>query len=92
MKKIKVVPNPYIVTNSFEKPLPYEVRGRGERIIYFTHLPADARIYIYSADGSLVRKLRHNDVFEDGTVTWDLRTREGLDASYGVYFYIVEAM
>jgi len=91
MKKIKVVPNPYIVTNSFEKPLPYEVRGRGERVIYFTHLPADARIYIYSADGSLVRKLRHEGVFEDGTVTWDLRTREGLDASFGVYFYIVEA-
>ena len=35
LDKIKAVPNPYIVTNVFEQPLPPTVRGRGERVINF---------------------------------------------------------
>ena len=27
----------------------------------------------------------------DGTVEWNLRSKENLDISYGVYFYVVES-
>lgn len=90
LNKIKVVPNPYVVTNVFEQPLPPNVRGRGERIINFTHVPPKSKIHIYSSSGNHVRSLEHDGSLESGTVTWDVRTKEGLDVAYGVYFYIVE--
>jgi hypothetical protein len=90
LNKIKVVPNPYVVTNVFEQPLPQNVRGRGERIINFTHVPPSSKIHIYSSSGNHVRSLEHDGNLESGTVTWDVRTKEGLDVAYGVYFYVVE--
>lgn len=90
LNKIKVVPNPYVVTNVFEQPLPPQVRGRGERIINFINLPPKCKIHIYTSSGSHIRSLEHDGLFLDGSVTWDLRTREGLDVAYGVYFYVVE--
>jgi len=91
LNMVKVVPNPYIVSSEFEKPLVYGLRGRGERIMYFTHVPSGADIRIYSPDGTLVRHLKHENIAQDGSVIWDLKSAEGLDVSYGVYFYIVEA-
>jgi hypothetical protein len=38
MEAIKVVPNPYVVSNSWERPNPYST-GRGPRELHFTHLP-----------------------------------------------------
>jgi hypothetical protein len=90
LDKIRVVPNPYIVSSEFEEPLIYGLRGRGERVMYFTHVPNGAHIRIYSPDGSLVRHLKHEGGLEDGSVIWDLKSREGLDISYGVYFFVVE--
>ncbi len=90
LNKIKVVPNPYVVTNVFEQPLPTNVRGRGERIINFTHVPPGSKIHIYSSSGNHIRSLEHDGNLQSGTVTWDVRTKEGLDVAYGVYFYIVE--
>jgi len=90
MNKIKVVPNPYIVSNVFEQPLPPTVRGRGERIINFTHIPANASIDIYTSSGDHIRTLRQNGNINNGTVTWDVKTKEGLDVAYGVYFYVVQ--
>lgn len=90
LNKIKVVPNPYVVTNVFEQPLPTNVRGRGERIINFTHVPPGSKIHIYSSSGNHIRSLEHDGSLESGAVTWDVRTKEGLDVAYGVYFYVVE--
>jgi len=90
LSKIKVVPNPYIVANIYEEPLPTTVRGRGERVIYFTNLPPKSRIHIYSSSGNLIRSLEHDGNLNDGSVEWDVRTKEGLDVAFGVYFYIVE--
>lgn len=90
LNKIKVVPNPYVVTNVFEQPLPTNVRGRGERIINFTHVPPSSKIHIYSSSGNHIRSLEHDGTLESGTVSWDVRTKEGLDVAYGVYFYVVE--
>lgn len=90
MKNIKAVPNPYVVTNVFESPLPTQVRGRGERIINFINVPAKAKIHIYTSSGNHIRTLEHDGDIFDGSLSWDLRTKEGLDIAYGVYFYVAE--
>ncbi|HEX8385392.1 MAG TPA: hypothetical protein VF576_04355, partial [Rubricoccaceae bacterium] len=91
MERIRVVPNPYVAAASWERDNPQGVTGRGERRIDFIHLPAGARIRIYSVRGALIRELLHDGALDDGTVSWDLRTRENLETAYGVYFYHVEA-
>lgn len=90
MNRITVVPNPYVVTNVFEQPLPPTVRGRGERVIYFQNLPPSSTIRIFSSSGDLIRTLHHDGSLENGSVRWDVRTEEGLDIAFGVYFYVVE--
>ncbi len=88
---IRVVPNPYVAAASWERPPPRNLSGRGERRIDFIHLPQDAVVRIYDVRGSLIRELVHDAGLDDGTVSWDLRTREGLETAYGVYFYHVDA-
>lgn len=90
LDKIKVVPNPYVVTNVYEQPLPTGIRGRGNQVLYFTHLPPNCTIHIYTSAGDEVQTLHHDASLNDGTATWNLRTKEGLDIAYGVYFYVVE--
>ncbi len=90
LNEIKAVPNPYVVTDVYEQPLPAGIRGRGERVMYFTHLPANCTIHIYTSAGDEVRTLQHEGNLNNGTVQWDLRTSEGLEVAYGVYFYVVE--
>lgn len=92
LDRIKVVPNPYVAAASWERPLaPTITSGRGERRVDFIHVPRDATIRIYSSRGELVRELRHDGFIDDGTVSWDLRSRTNLDVAFGVYFYHVEA-
>ena len=92
LDRIRVVPNPYVAASSWERPLaPTVTSGRGERRVDFIHLPADARVRIYNVRGALIWEGRHDSGIDDGTVSWNLRTREDLDVAYGVYFYHVEA-
>jgi hypothetical protein len=92
LDRIKVVPNPYLTAAEFEAPLPPGIaRGRGERRIDFTNLPANSTIRIFTSRGDHVVTLYHDGNIEDGTVSWNLRTRENLDIAYGVYFYVVES-
>ncbi len=91
MDRIRAVPNPYVVTNVFEKPLPSQIRGRGEHVINFINLPPNSRINIYASNGDHVRTLVHGGDLQNGAETWDLRTKEGLDVAFGVYFYVVDA-
>ena len=56
LDKIRVVPNPYIVTNSWEPKNPYTT-GRGERQLHFIHLPAKCTIRIFNIRGQLVNTL-----------------------------------
>ncbi|MBA4251955.1 MAG: hypothetical protein C0425_10510 [Chlorobiaceae bacterium] len=90
LDRIKAVPNPYVVTNVFEQPLAPQLRGRGERIMNFVHVPPFSKIHIYTSSGNHIRTLEHDGTLGDGSVTWDLRTKEGLDVAFGVYFYVVE--
>lgn len=91
MEDIRAVPNPYVVTNIFEQPLPSQMTGRGERIVNFINLPANSTIRIFASNGSHIRTLHHDGNFTNGSCQWDLRTKEGLDIAYGIYFYVVEA-
>jgi hypothetical protein len=90
MKDIKVVPNPYIIANSWEPANPY-ANGRGERQLHFIHLPAKCTIKIFNLKGQLVRELYHNEPSANGTEIWDMLSRDNLEISYGVYIYYVKA-
>jgi hypothetical protein len=41
--------------------------------------------------GYLVTTIHHNEVFENGSESWNLLSRDNLDISYGVYLYHVDA-
>lgn len=90
LDKIAVVPDPYIVSASWEKPL-YFTSGRGERRVDFIHLPPTCTIRIFTLDGKLVRTLEHNDIIEDGHHSWDLTSKDGLDVAPGIYLFHVAA-
>lgn len=90
LEKIRVVPNPYIVTNSWEPHNPY-ASGRGERALHFIHLPAKCTIKIFNVRGQLVKSIEHVSSIDDGTEIWDMLSRDNLEISYGIYLYHVEA-
>ncbi len=102
MENIKVVPNPYVATNTFETNVAnYRLSQR--RQIMFTHIPAQSTIRIFSVSGVLVdvidvdNSVANRDEPWDlnseanGTVFWDLKSREGLDVAAGYYMYHVRS-
>jgi hypothetical protein len=91
LSRIRVVPNPYIAASSLELPLPPSVTSGRIRRIDFIHLPALAKIHIYTSRGDHVISLTHDGNIEDGHVSWNLKTKENLDVAFGVYFYVVES-
>lgn len=90
MDRIKVVPNPYIVSNSWEPQNPY-TDGRGERTLHFIHLPAKCTIRIFNVRGQLVNTIEHDAGIYDGTAIWNMLSKDNLDISYGIYIYHVKA-
>ncbi|MDP3149419.1 MAG: hypothetical protein Q8N83_09865 [Ignavibacteria bacterium] len=91
LDRIKVVPNPYVVTHEGESRLSStQTSGRGEREIRFTRIPPGSKISIFTVRGELVKTLSHSDLFV-GDVYWNLRTEENLDVAFGVYVFVVDA-
>jgi hypothetical protein len=91
LEKIAVVPNPYVVAAEWEPPSPYRF-GRGERRIYFIHLPRRCTIRIYTLRGYLVSdEIVHNSTMDDGQESWNLLNKNGQEIAYGVYIYHVDA-
>jgi hypothetical protein len=90
LNNIAVVPNPYISANAWEKRNLVQT-GRGERRLDFTHLPTRCTIRIYTVTGALIKTLQKESGSEDGTVTWNLMTEDGMDLAYGLYIYHVNA-
>lgn len=86
LDEIIVVPNPYVAATIAEKK-PFLASGRGPQLIEFRNVPSEARLRIYSSSGVFIRELQSND----GVVSWDLKTKDGLDIAYGLYFYHVKA-
>lgn len=99
LENIRVVPNPYVVTNRFEPLNPFTT-GRGPRVIQFINLPPQCLVRIFTVGGRLVRTLERNmgsndtvspDELLTGILEWDLESDDNLTVSYGVYLYHVEA-
>lgn len=90
LNNIKVVPNPYIVSNAWEPPNRFS-SGRGERRLHFTHLPTKCTIRIFNVRGRLVQTLEHNSTSTDGTYVWNMLSRDNLEISYGIYIYQIDA-
>ena len=95
---VKVVPNPYIVFNGWEKTT-------SQRYVRFTHLPSTCTIRIYTLAGDLVRVIQHTDtktqpLDQGGTETWDFTNQSpgtsgtqitGQLIASGVYIYYVQS-
>jgi len=90
LSKIGVVPNPYLGAASWERRN-LNSTGRGERKIDFINLPSTCIIRIYTITGALIKTLRKDSGYLDGTISWNLVTEDGMDAAYGVYIFHVEA-
>ncbi len=90
LENVYVVPDPYVVSASWEKPL-FNQTGRGERRIDFVNLPPECTIRIFNTAGKLVQTIHHDSPMEDGTESWDLVSKDGLTVSFGVYIYHVDA-
>jgi len=88
---IRVVPNPYMVANSWEPQNPY-ANGRGPRELHFINLPPKCTIRIFNIQGQLVNTLEHETPeLSNGTYIWDMQTKDNLDISYGIYIWHVDA-
>jgi len=80
LKKIRAVPDPYIVSNEFE------TSQFGKRLM-FNNLPNECKISIFTVAGDFVDELIHND--NRGHDFWDMRTYNDQYIAYGLYVFIV---
>ncbi|UCE27747.1 MAG: hypothetical protein JSW52_03050 [Candidatus Coatesbacteria bacterium] len=86
LANVKVVPNPYRGSADWEEWSPSGIRlGR----IYFTNLPAECTIRIYTIAGDLVKTIARNDT-EYGAEPWDLTGEAGVQVASGIYVYHIE--
>lgn len=88
--RIKVVPNPYIVSAAWDEArLGNSPFGEPIRNLAFTHLPSPCTIKIFTVDGDLVQTLEHTD--NSGRKEWNLLTSERRPVASGIYFYHIES-
>jgi hypothetical protein len=90
LDKVAVVPNPYVGAASWE-PANLFQSGRGERRVFFIHLPAKCTIRIFTIRGYLVQTIVHDTQADNGQEPWDLVSKDGMDISYGVYIFHIDA-
>lgn len=102
MDQIRVVPNPYVVTNTMESAFANWDRNQ-RRQLMFTHIPAQCSIKIFTISGVLVDEIEVNNSVEsrenfwdinsgaNGTVHWDLRSKEDLEVAAGYYIYHIKS-
>lgn len=90
MDNIKVVPNPYVMTNMMEEALSNPFLNQRRKLM-FTHIPAECTIHIFTVSGVLVDKVEVNNEPENGIVHWDMLTREGLEIAAGMYLYHIKS-
>jgi hypothetical protein len=86
---VKVVPNPYIITNTWET-------NSMNRKLAFTRLPAECTIRIFTTAGHLVRVIEHKDTDVQpldlgGTEYWNLLNEHNQLVSSGVYIFHIES-
>ena len=82
LKKIRVVPNPYIASAEWD-------RNPNIRHIQFRNLPHKCIIRIFTVTGDKVETL-HHDSDTQGWEFWDMQTYNDQEIAYGLYLYVVE--
>jgi hypothetical protein len=87
MEKVKVVPNPYLISSLYEQEYGV-IRREPIRQIRFNNLPSDCTIYIFNVAGDKVQTIEHHS--DNGTESWDLRAAGGREISPGVYLFLVK--
>ena len=80
LNEIRVVPDPYIVSNV------WETNQFGKKLM-FNHLPSECKISIFTVAGDHVDDIYHND--NRGFEFWDMRTYNDQYIAYGLYVYVV---
>ena len=87
LAKIKVVPNPYLVSSKYEEEFGILVK-EPIRQLKFNNLPAVCTIRIFTMAGDKVKTIEHNS--DNGTETWDMRTDGNREIAPGMYIYQVK--
>ena len=95
LAKVSVVPNPYIVRSSIDELVGRDATPR----IYFTGVPEEGVLRIYSVSGQWLQELtwtRSDLIYQgndspSGDLPYNLRSREGLNLSSGLYIYVLTA-
>jgi len=90
LDKIKVVPNPYVATNTLEPALANPDFNQRRRIM-FTHVPARCTIKIFSVSGVFIDEVNVANDNDDGIAYWNLLTKDGLELAAGVYLWHIKA-
>ena len=90
LDNIYVVPDPYVAVNSLESRS-ILLSGRGERRIDFRNLPKECTIRIFAISGRQIKVIEHSGTNDRSIATWNLQSDDGLDVSFGVYIYHVDA-
>ncbi|MCB9208930.1 MAG: hypothetical protein H6610_01680 [Ignavibacteriales bacterium] len=90
MDEIKVVPNPYVMTNSMEPAVANKFLNQRRRLM-FTHIPSECDIRIYTSSGVLVDEIKVENEPSDGIVHWDLLSKEDLEIAAGMYIYHIKS-
>ena len=83
LTRIKAVPNPYFAHSSYEL-------NQFNKVVKFTHLPAQCTVRIFTLAGELVRTLEKNDA-STSQLTWDIENSQALPVASGVYIFHVDA-
>lgn len=83
LDNIRVVPNPYYAYAGYEQ-------SRLDTRVRITNLPRRATINVYALDGTLVRRLKKDDV-NRSYIDWDLRNMKGMPIASGMYLFHVNA-
>jgi len=90
LDNIKVVPNPYAITSSYENALTPWVRE-----LQFHNLPERCEIRIFTVSGDLVQIIHHEPGSKGyrgpAVEAWDLWTYNDQEVAFGVYLYLVKA-
>ncbi len=82
LDKVKVVPNPYIISAEWELDPNYKQ-------LAFTNLPTVCDIHIYTLSGERVISFHHESETE-GCEWWNLLSFNQQEIAYGCYIYVIE--
>lgn len=87
LEKVKVVPNPYLISSLYEPEFGI-IRREPIRQIRFNNLPSDCTIYVFNVAGDKVQTIEHHS--DNGTESWDLRAAGGREIAPGIYLFLVK--